>query len=89
MSDFYYDATIYAGSVNIENRLGVGVKPPIGKLHYSSLRPLMGQVMEYCFIHSMIMKTKVFRVYIEEHGPDGHLRTWNFDIDKSVVDHFA
>lgn len=89
MSDYYYDATIYAGSSNIDKRLGVGVKTPKGKDYYTSLRPLMGQVMEYCFIHSMIMKNKVFQVQITEHGPDGHLRTWNFDINNSVVDDYT
>ena len=86
---FYYDATIYAGDHNIRERLGVGVKPPRGKKHYNDLRALTGQIMEYCFIHSMLKGTDSFQVEVAEYGPDGHLRRWSFDIKESEVNHYA
>jgi hypothetical protein len=86
---FYYDATVYAGEDNIRERTGVGVKPPRGKEYYTCLRALTGQIMEYCFIHSMIKGTDTFQVEVTEHGPDGHLRRWSFDIKESEVNHYA
>lgn len=89
MKEYYYDATIYVGLDNTEHRLGVGVKPPRGKEHYTCLRALMGNVMEHCFIASTINGTKEFQVYVEEYGPDGWISRWSFDIRESEVSHYA